>query len=79
MIKSKIDKIWLNFDDEVTIYYYDYQIISSKINKSYYIFVVYDDFMSAGKYFCLKKLKNKNLAINFIKEEQKKLKKFYKK
>jgi hypothetical protein len=68
----------VTFDDESTNYDYNYQIISSKINKSYYIFVVYDNFMSAGVYFCLKKLKNKNSAINFIKEEQKKLKKFYK-
>ena len=68
-----------NFDDEVTNYYYDYQIISSKINKSYYIFVNYDNGMGLMVYFCLKKFENKNLALNFIKEEQKKLKKYFKK
>jgi len=78
----KLEKvIFLTFDDGETEHIYDFQIISSKINKSYYILLDYEIMeipaFDEDIYFCMKKFKNKNLAINFIKEEQKKLKKFY--
>ncbi len=55
---------------------YGYYIISSKINKSYYVLLYYSCSLNLDKiYICLKKSKNKNLAIKFVKEENKKLKK----
>ena len=79
----KLEKsIYISFDDRDSAIgeYYDYQIISSKINKSYYILVYHT---SPGVphediYFCKKKLKDRSLAIKFVKEEHKKLKKYHK-
>ena len=74
--------IYIRFDDGESWVndYFDYQIISSKINKSYYILVYHT---SPGVphediYFCKKKLKDRSLAIKFVKEEHKKLKKYHK-
>ena len=79
----KLEKsIDISFDDGQSEIedHYDYQIISSKINKSYYILVYYVSqvILQEDIYFCKKKFKNKNLAIKFVKEEHKKLKKYHK-
>ncbi|WP_072090947.1 hypothetical protein [Candidatus Pelagibacter communis] len=81
-INFKLERsIYIRFDDNDSVYdhYYDYQIISSKINKCYYILVYHtcpgvDDDI----YFCKKKSKDRNSAIKFVKKEHVQLKKYYK-
>lgn len=78
----KLEKsIYISFDDRDSAKgeNYDYQIISSKINKSYYILVYYNsDATTDDVCFCKKKFKDKSLTIKFVKEEHKKLKKYHK-
>ena len=49
--------------------------ISSKINNCLYILLDYGDSLGNQIFYCIKKLKRKDLAIEFIKQEYKKLKK----
>ena len=59
--------------------YYDYQIISSKVNKIFYILVYHDSpALDEGVYFCKKRSKDRNSAIKFVKKEHTQLKKYYK-
>ena len=52
---------------------YAHQIISSKINKTYYV-LVYKGFDSTNdSHYLDKKFKDKKVALNYIKKEQKKL------
>ena len=52
---------------------YTHQIISSKINKTYYV-LVYKGFDSTNNsHYSDKKFKDKKVALNYIKKEQKKL------
>tara|TARA_B100001079_G_C16275557_1_gene454117 strand:- start:46 stop:564 length:519 start_codon:yes stop_codon:yes gene_type:complete len=73
----KLEKYFIfTFSSDVSSDLYGYYIISSKINKSYYVLLYYSCSLNLDKiYICLKKSKNKNLAIKFVKEENKKLKK----
>ena len=54
-------------------------LISSKINNCLYILLDYGDSLGNQIFYCIKKLKRKDLAIKFVKEEYKKLKKNYEK
>ena len=65
-----------SFDDEDFEYFYSHHIISSKINKSYYLLVDRNvAHTDINGYYCRKKFKDKKKAILFLKEEQRQLKK----
>ena len=55
--------------------WYFFFIISSKINKCFYILLFFQDNEGYQNDYCIKKVKSKDLAIKFVKEEQKKLEK----
>ena len=65
-----------SFDDLPDFeYFYSHQIISSKINKSYYLLVNRNVAPTdIDAYYCRKKFKDKKKAILFLKEEEKRLK-----
>ena len=52
---------------------YTHQIISSKINKTYYVLVYKGFDYTNDSYYSDKKFKDKKVALNYIKKEQKKL------
>jgi len=58
---------------EVKQHHYIHQIISSKINKSFYVLVYQGFDLTNDGYYCRKKFSNIKKAKNFIKEEQKKI------
>jgi len=53
---------------------YTHQIVSSKINKCFYVLVYQGFDYSNDGYYCREKFKDKKSALNFIKKEQKILK-----
>ena len=72
----KLEKDFLeSFETQTGIDFYGFQIISSKINNCLYILLDYGDSLGNQIFYCIKKLKRKDLAIKFVKEEYKKLKK----
>jgi hypothetical protein len=86
-VSNNFQIVYNNFED----YYdgrdqnptYGFHLISSKINDSFYLLVEHYENVSpmmSGKFmfFCMKKFKDKNLAIEFVKEESKNLKNYYK-
>ena len=52
---------------------YTHQIISSKINKTYYVLVYKGFDVTNDSHYLHKKFKDKKVALNYIKKEQKKL------
>ena len=73
--KLEKDYLFAYGDKEPTPWYF-YFIISSKINKCFYIILFFQDIEEGFQVaYCIKKVKSKNLAIKFVKEEQKKLEK----
>ena len=54
-------------------HHYIHQIISSKINKSFYVLVYQGFDLTNDGYYCRKKFLNINKAKDFIKEEQKEI------
>jgi len=76
----KLEKDFLeSFETQTGTDFYGFQIISSKINNCLYILLDYGDSLGNQIFYCIKKLKRKDLAIKFVKEEYKKLKKNYEK
>ena len=76
----KLEKDFLeSFETQIGTDFYGFQIISSKINNCLYILLDYGDSLGNQIFYCIKKLKRKDLAIKFVKEEYKKLKKNYEK
>ena len=72
----KLEKDFLeSFETQTGTDFYGFQIISSKINNCLYILLDYGDSLGNQIFYCIKKLKRKDLAIKFVKEEYKKLKK----
>ena len=72
----KLEKDFLeSFETQIGTDFYGFQIISSKINNCLYILLDYGDSLGNQIFYCIKKLKRKDLAIKFVKEEYKKLKK----
>ena len=72
----KLEKDFLeSFSDGIGTDFYGFQIISSKINDCLYILLDYGDSLGNQIFYCIKKLKHKDLAIKFVKQEYKKLKK----
>ena len=73
--KLEKDYLFAYGDKEPTPWYF-YFIVSSKINKCFYILLFFQDIEVGYQVdYCIKKVKNKDLAIKFVKEEQKKLEK----
>ena len=68
-----------SFGNQIGTDFYGFQIISSKINNCLYVLLDYGDSLGNQIFYCIKKLKRKDLAIKFVKEEYKKLKKNYEK
>ena len=68
---------YFTFEEELGVDFYFFHIISSKINKCYYVLMFYQGSTGYQVYFCIKKITSKGLAIKFIKEEYKKLSKKY--
>ena len=64
-----------SFETQTGTDFYGFQIISSKINNCLYILLDYGDSLGNQIFYCIKKLKRKDLAIEFVKQEYKKLKK----
>ena len=63
-------KEWTDMKQE----YYIHQIVSSKINKCFYV-LVYQGFDTTNDgYYCRDRFDSEKLADNFIKKEQKNLK-----
>jgi len=76
----KLEKDFLeSFETQTGTDFYGFQIISSKINNCLYILLDYGGSLGNQIFYCIKKLKRKDLAIKFVKEEYKKLKKNYEK
>jgi hypothetical protein len=74
----KLEKDFLeSFDNQIGTDYYGFQIISSKINDCLYILLDYGDSLGNQIFYCIKKLKSKDLAINFVKQEYKRVKSNY--
>ena len=74
----KLEKDYsFTFEEELGIDFYFFHIISSKINKSIYIIMYYQGSTGYAVCYCIKKVKNKDLALKFIKEEHEKLSKIY--
>ena len=72
----KLEKDFLeSFETQTGKDFYGFQIISSKINNCLYILLDYGDSLGNQIFYCIKKLKRKDLAIKFVKQEYKKLKK----
>ena len=72
----KLEKDFLeSFETQIGTDFYGFQIISSKINNCLYILLDYGDSLGNQIFYCIKKLNRKDLAIKFVKEEYKKLKK----
>ena len=73
--KLERDYLFAYEDKDPTPFYFFF-IISSKINKCFYILLFFQDIELGYQVdYCIKKVKNKDLAIKFVKEEQKKLEK----
>ena len=72
--KLEKDYLFAYGDKEPTPWYF-YFIISSKINKCFYIILFFQAIEDYQVAYCIKKIKSKNLAIKFVKEEKKKLEK----
>ena len=72
----KLEKDFLeSFETQTGTDFYGFQIINSKIDNCLYILLDYGDSLGNQIFYCIKKLKRKDLAIKFVKEEYKKLKK----
>ena len=72
----KLEKDFLfTFETQTGTDFYGFHIISSKINKCFYVLLDYGNSLGDQIFYCIKKLKKKDLAIKFIKKEQIKLKK----
>ena len=72
----KLEKHYLfTFESQECSDFYGFEITSSKINKCFYILLDYGNSLGDHIFYCIKKTKKKDLAIKFVKEEQKKLKK----
>ena len=72
----KLEKDFLeSFETQTGTDFYGFQIISSKINNCLYILLDYGDSLGNQIFYCIKKLKRKDLAIKFVKQEYQKLKK----
>ena len=72
----KLEKNYLfAYGDKEPTPWYFYFIISSKINKCFYIILFFQGIEDFQVAYCIKKVKSKNLAIKFLKKEQKKLEK----
>ena len=72
--KLEKDYLFAYGDKDPTPWYFFF-IISSKINKCFYILLYFQDNKGYQVAYCIKKVKSKDLAIKFIKQEQKKLEK----
>ena len=72
--KLERDYLFAYEDKDPTPFYFFF-IISSKINKCFYILLYFQDNKGYQVSYCIKKTKKKDLAIKFIKQEQKKLEK----
>ena len=73
--KLEKDYLFAYGDKDPTPWYFFF-IISSKINNCFYILLFFQDIEEGyQKDYCIKKVKSKDLAIKFIKQEQKKLEK----
>ena len=73
--KLEKDYLFAYGDKDPTPCYF-YFIISSKVNKCFYILLFFQDIEVGYQVaYCIKKTKKKDLAIKFVKEEQKKLEK----
>jgi len=72
--KLEKDYLFAYGDKDPTPLYFFF-IISSKINKCFYILLYFQDNEGYQVAYCIKKVKSKDLAIKFIKQEQKKLEK----
>ena len=73
--KLEKDYLFAYGDKDPTPWYFFF-IISSKINNCFYILLFFQDIEEGyQKDYCIKKVKSKDLAIKFIKKEQKKLEK----
>ena len=74
----KLEKDFLeSFETQTGTDFYGFQIISSKINDCLYILLDYGDSLGNQIFYCIKKLKSKDLAINFVKQEYKRVKSNY--
>ena len=72
----KLEKDYLfTFESQTGTDFYGFHIVSSKINKCFYILLDYGDSLGNQIFYCIKKIKSKELAIKFVKQEKEKLKK----
>jgi hypothetical protein len=72
----KLEKDFVeSFESETGTDFYGFQIISSKINNCIYILLDYGSSLGEQIFYGIKKLKSKDLAIKFVKQEYQKLKK----
>jgi len=72
----KLEKDYVfTFESETGTDFYGFHIVSSKINKCLYILLDYGNSLGDQIFYCIKKVKNKDSAIKFVKEEKQKLKK----
>jgi len=72
----KLEKDFVeSFETQIGTDFYGFQIISSKINNCIYILLDYGSSLGEQIFYCIQKLKSKDLAIKFVKQEYQKLKK----